>query len=160
METADPGLAVEIGEGAGDLQNAMEAAGGEAHGVGRLADELDAVAVRASRLLKRRRGAGRVGGDAVEPQRGVALLLQAARRRDTGSDLGRAFRRRGRIRSAAVTAGTSITRSMRSRRGPEIRAWYCAMQRSFGWRRQWKPGSVAWPQRQGFMAATSWKQAG
>jgi hypothetical protein len=26
--------------------------------------------------------------------------------------------------------------------------------------RQAKPGSVAWPQRHGFMAATSWKRAG
>jgi hypothetical protein len=34
------------------------------------------------------------------------------------------------------------------------------MQRSFGWRRQAKPGSVAWPQRHGFMAATSWNRFG
>ena len=64
------------------------------------------------------------------------------------------------MRSAAVTAGTSMTRSMRSRSGPERRAWYCAMQRSFGWRRQAKPGSVAWPQRHGFIAAMSWNRAG
>src|SRR5829696_5426329 len=59
--------------------------------------------------------------------------------------------------SAAATDGTSMTRSMPSRSGPERRAWYCDMQRSFGCRRQAKPGSVAWPQRHGLMAATSWK---
>ena len=62
--------------------------------------------------------------------------------------------------AAAVTAGTSTRRSMRSSNGPEIRDWYCAMQRSFCWRRQAKPGSVALPHRQGFIAATSWKRAG
>jgi hypothetical protein len=66
----------------------------------------------------------------------------------------------GRMRSAAVTEGPSMIRSMRSRSGPERRAWYCAMQRSFGWRRQAKPGSVAWPQRHGFIAAMSWNRAG
>ena len=66
----------------------------------------------------------------------------------------------GSIMSAAATDGTSMTRSIRSRSGPERRTWYCAMQRSFGCRRQAKPGSVAWPQRHGFMAATSWKRAG
>ena len=33
-------------------------------------------------------------------------------------------------------AGRSMAMSIRSSSGPESLAWYCAMQRSFGWRRQ------------------------
>ena len=66
----------------------------------------------------------------------------------------------GRIRSAAVTAGTSMLRSMRSSSGPDSRVWYSAAQRVFGPRRQVKPGSLARPQRHGFIAATSMKRAG
>ena len=62
--------------------------------------------------------------------------------------------------SAAATDGHLDDEVDAVEDGPERRAWYCAMQRSFGCRRQAKPGSVAWPQRHGFMAATSWKRAG
>jgi hypothetical protein len=49
---------------------------------------------------------------------------------------------------------------MRSSSGPDSRVWYSAAQRAFGPRRQAKPGSLALPQRQGFIAATSMKRAG
>ena len=38
----------------------------------------------------------------------------------------------GRMRSAAVTAGTSMCRSMRSSSGPDKRVWYWAVQRVLG----------------------------
>jgi len=44
--------------------------------------------------------------------------------------------------------------------GPERRPWYSAAQRAFVPRLQVKPGSLARPQRQGFIAATSMKRAG
>src|SRR3954464_14642950 len=121
-------LAVEIGERAGDLEDAVEAAGREPHGVGRLAHEGEAVPVGTGDLLDQRRRAGGVGGDALDAERGEALRLHPPRRGDAPGDLGRAFGGAGRMRSAALTEGTSMTRSMRSISGPERRAWYCAMQ--------------------------------
>ena len=44
---------------------------------------------------------------------------------------------------------------MRSISGPEMRPWYSPAQRAFGPRLHEKPGSLARPQRHGFMAATS-----
>src|SRR3954463_8840589 len=105
----------------------MKAAGREAHGVGGLADKREPLRIRPRHLFERRRGAGRVSRDALQVERGVAPRLGFARRGDPRGDLGRAFGG-GRIRSEAVTAGTSMIRSMRSSSGPEIRAWYCAMQ--------------------------------
>src|SRR5262249_61936446 len=45
----------------------------------------------------------------------------------------------GRMRSAAVTAGTSICRSIRSSSGPDSRVWYSAAQRVLG-----APAGEAW----------------
>jgi len=63
-----------------------------------------------------------IGADARMFQRGKALDLDGAGRGDPRANLGAALRGGRRTRSAALTAGTSICRSMRSSSGPEMRA--------------------------------------
>src|SRR5215212_11040631 len=52
-------LAVEVGQRAGDLQDPVEAPGGQTHRVGRVADQGEPVGVRAGDLFEER---GRAGG--------------------------------------------------------------------------------------------------
>jgi hypothetical protein len=102
----------------------------------------------------------RVGAHLRQADRGVALLLHGAGARDARGDLAASFRRRRQDEIAAVTAPTSMCKSMRSMSGPDSRPWYSAAQRAFAPRLQANPGSLARPQRQGFMAATSMNRAG
>ena len=109
-----------------------------------------------------RDGRGGVGGDAGEPE-----SLRSAR---PGA---RAPRRRARATSAEPSAGGGRMRSAaghgrhldlhdRCGRAADRTSAPDIARRSARWaaRRQAKPGSSAWPQRHGFMAATSWKRAG
>ncbi len=56
MDTADILRTVEVCDGAGDLQCAVEAAGGEAHAVGRIAQKRRSAGVRPRRRLDDGRG--------------------------------------------------------------------------------------------------------
>ena len=76
-------------------------------------------------LLEHLRRAGGVGRDPGEPEIGDSASPAAARAAATrAATSAEPSAGGGRIRSAAVTAGTSMTRSMRSSSGPEMRAWY------------------------------------
>jgi hypothetical protein len=87
-------VAVEVGEGAGDLHDPMKSAGRQAHGVGRVSDERKAVAVRAGDLFEEGRRAGGVRGDPLEPQARVAAGLAVVGDGDPRRDFGRALRGR------------------------------------------------------------------
>jgi len=79
--------------------------------------------------------------------------LAFARGRDPLGHFAAAF---GRWRQDEIGRGGSI----RSSSGPDSRVWYSAAQRVLGPRRQLKLGSLALPQRHGFIAATGMKRAG
>ena len=90
---------------------------------------------------------------------GQPLALHGARRRDAGRDIGRAF---GRRRQGEVGGARPAARRCRDRCGRAAvpRACPGSRRRSAGARPQARLGSIRWPQRQGFIAATSWKRAG
>ncbi len=56
VDSPDALLPVEIGQGAPHLQHPMEAAGRQAHGVGRIPDQRQALRVGLGDLLQQRRG--------------------------------------------------------------------------------------------------------
>ena len=131
----DAVVAVEIGQRPGDPQHAVEPASGQAHRLGRLrAAASGRCPLRPCDLLDhRRRARRRWWRRPARPMRGIALrCARRGRQRRAGRPRPSPRAGGGRMRSAAVTAGTSMTRSMRSRSGPEMRAWYSAAQRSFG----------------------------
>ena len=93
MRATHGGGAVEIGDGAGEFQDAMVSARRQGETLGRLAHESLRAGVRRGQFLDRARRRGGVGGDAGKADRRVTLGLYGARRRDAASDLRRAFRR-------------------------------------------------------------------
>jgi hypothetical protein len=94
MDAPDALLPVEVRQGTAHLQDAMKAARREAHGVGGVADEGQAVRIGLRHLLEKGGRAGRIGGDAVEPQGRIALLLPLPRLEHPGGHLGGAFQGR------------------------------------------------------------------
>ena len=136
-ESAALFIPVEVGEGSGDFQDPMKPAGRQAHGIGGSPNQNDAPSESGCAICSIT-GAGQLALVEI-PDRPKAANRRACRSRApatrslTSADPSAGG---GRIRSEAVTAGTSMDRSIRSSRGPDIRAWYCAMQRSFGCRRQ------------------------
>jgi len=160
MHASDFVGAVEIGERARDAQHAMVAARRKAHRVRRFAQQRQSTAVRARHIFEfgtRHRG---VGPDMRQSDRGIAGGLAFARQRDALGDFTAAFGRRrqdeiggGHRRHFDVQVDAIEQRSGK-------RVWYWAVQRVLGPRRQEKPGSLALPQRHGFIAATSMKRAG
>ncbi len=123
MNAADFIGAIKIGEGARDAQYAVVAAGGEPHRVGGFAQQRHPLA------------SGRATSSSTAPDTaallrtcGKPIAAYRATWRSRASATRSAISRLpsaggGRIKSAAVTAGTSICRSMRSMSGPEMRAW-------------------------------------
>src|SRR3954454_8177792 len=89
VNSPDPFLLIEVGQGSGDLQHPVEAAGGQAHRLGRVPDEGEPVAVGVGHFLQEGSRAGSVGRDRVEPQRRVASGVALLRRRDPEPDPGR-----------------------------------------------------------------------
>ena len=89
---------------------------------------------------------------------GEALALDGARGGDAGRDIGRALGRRRQGEVGRRSPAARRCRSMRSSSGPEMLALVVRPQR--GARRRPGPAPSRWPQRQGFIAATSWKRAG
>ena len=156
----DPSPAVEVGEGARELQDPVIAARRKAQPLGGVGQQPEAGSVRFGDLLDEIRRRGGVAGDALEAEARIADELDRSRRGDPRATSAEPSRGAGAIRSAADTDGTSITRSKRSISGPERRPRYWATQRSFGARLQAYPGSLADAQRHGFIAAMSWNRAG
>ena len=95
VDAAGLGCAVEIGEGAGDLHDAVIGAGGEFHLVGSVAQELKAAGIDIGNLFDQRGRAMRVGGDAGDAERCVTLRLDMARGGDAFGDAGASARRGG-----------------------------------------------------------------
>ena len=122
MHAADFVGAVEIGERARDPQHAMIAARREPHRVGGFAQQREAARVRPGHIFQHRARDRRIAADVRQSDRGITrgLPLAGGATRSATSRLPSAGG--GRMRSAAVTAGTSMCRSMRSSSGPEMRA--------------------------------------
>ena len=115
--------AVEIGERAGDLEDAVIAAGREAHLVGGGAEKRHRALRRAAPPARSGRRALGVGGHAARRAQRSARAWSARAAATRLATAALASAGAGRMRSAAVTAGTSMRMSMRSRSGPERRAW-------------------------------------
>ena len=135
----------------------MIAARGELHPLGGVSQKPHAGTVGGGDRLDQLAGL-RVAATPVEAERRVALPLECARRRRARRPRPPLARRR-RIRSAAVTAGTSTDEvdTVEQRPG-DARLVVGGAARSA--RAQTWPGSPAMPQRQGFIAAMSWKRDG
>ena len=162
MHAADLVGAVEVGERARHPQHAMIAARGEPHGVGGVAQQRKPAGVRPRHVFRApgpapphwcARAAGRSRHSARPAWHGRARRAAATSRLPSVGG--------GRMRSAAVTAGTSMCRSMRSISGPGQPALVV------GGAARVRPALAgearlrrARPQRQGFIAATSMKRAG
>ena len=85
MDAADLFRAVEVGERSCHPQHAVIAAGGEPHGVGRIAQQRKSARVRPRDILEHRAVRGGVGADVRQPDCSVALDLDRAGARDAGS---------------------------------------------------------------------------
>ncbi len=123
VDARDACLAIEIGKRAGDTKRPVIAACAESQGIGGLAQKRASGEVRRGDIFEQAPVAIGIGACPRMFQRGEALGLDCASRRDTGANLGTSFRGGRQQRSAAETAGTSICRSMRSSSSPEMRAW-------------------------------------
>ena len=160
--------AVHIGQSPSNAKDTVIAARREPQALGRLRKQLAAGRVGRRDLFQeiaiglgigrnRPRGRSAASGGAVTGKLGVARALDRAHatRAATAAEFSRAG---GSERSAGETAGTSTWRSMRSNSGPEMRDWYSRAH--LGARPQPSAASSRWPQRHGFIAATSMKRAG
>ncbi len=129
MDAADLVLPVEIGERAGNLQDAVITAGGEFQFLRRIPQKLHAGgigAAKSSMSAVEQRALVEISGRPASAKRRICRSRAIATRAATVA-LDSAGR--GRMRSAAETAGTSMRISMRSISGPEMRPWYSLMQR-------------------------------
>ena len=122
MKPADLLGAVEVGKRAGDPEHAVIAARRQPHGLGGVAQEFRALRVRLRDLLQQRSRRLRIGANLWQSGGRETRKLNVARRATRAATSAEPSAGGGRIRSAAVTAGTSIRRSMRSINGPEMRA--------------------------------------
>ena len=117
---ADVGAAVEVGDGAGDAQDAVIAAGGQAQAFGDACEQGLAFGVGGGEFFQHR--AFEIGVDAQVGVVGEAGGLHGRGRRRRGRRWWRRLRpMAGRSRSAKATGGTSTRRSKRSISGPEMR---------------------------------------
>jgi hypothetical protein len=96
MRAPDPASAVEISERAGELEHPVIAARRKTQTFGRLAQQAKTGVVCFRDLLDQIGRRGRVAGDAVEAEIGVARKLNLARGGDPRGDLRGAFARRRR----------------------------------------------------------------
>ena len=87
MQPADLFGAIEVGERAGNPQHAVIAARRQAHGLGRVAQQLLALRVRVCDLFQQRGGRLGVGADLRKAGLGLAGELDVARRRHACGDL-------------------------------------------------------------------------
>ena len=160
MNAAHSFRAVEVGERAGDPQHAMIAPGGEPHGVRCIAQKRKPGRIRACRIFEHgavRRG---VGADMRKADRSIALRLHFARAQNAlchfaaslrwrrQDEIGRGDRRHLDVQIDAVEERPGKPRLI-------IGGTACILPRL-----QVKPGSLARPQRHGFIAATSMNRAG
>ena len=158
---AGPVLAVQVRQRPGHLQDPVEAARRKPHRVGGVVDQRSPFGIGLRDLFDHGRRTGGIGGD-PRTGRGRRSAGPAARGR-----LQPASRPPPSLRSGA--AGSGRTRSRPGPRSTDRSGRAAAPTSAPGIApcsarsvaaRQTKPGSVAWPQRQGFIAATSWKRAG
>lgn len=91
MRAPDGGGAIEIGDGARELEDAMIAARRQGEALGGFAHERLRARIDRSQLLDRAGRRGGVGGDAGETDRRIALGLDRAGGGDAAGDFGRAF---------------------------------------------------------------------
>lgn len=91
MDAADGRFAVEIGQGAGDLQHAVVTAGGEFHLFGGVAQQLQAAGIGLGQFLDHRGGAAGIGADALCACALEALLLDLAGAGDAARNIGAGF---------------------------------------------------------------------
>ena len=122
VDAGDACLAVEIGKRAGDTKRPVIAACAQAERVGGLAEKRAPGVVRRGDIFEQAPVAIGIGAGARMFQRGEALGLDGAGRSDRARTSALPSEAAGSTRSAALTAGTSICRSMRSSSGPEMRA--------------------------------------
>ena len=120
MDLLHRAAAFEVGERSCDAQHAVEAAGRQAEAVDRLGDELAAGLVERGDLLQQLAVGFGVGADAVTL---VAPGLDGAGLATRAATCALPSAGGGSVKSAALTAGTSMWRSMRSNSGPEMRDW-------------------------------------
>jgi hypothetical protein len=123
MDAANFVGAIEIGECTGYAQHAVIAACRQPHGIGGLAQERKPARIRPRHILEHRARDGGVAVQMRQTDRRIARRLPLARCSDTLGNFAASSAGGGKRRSAAVTAGTSICRSMRSMRGPDMRVW-------------------------------------
>lgn len=88
VDAADSLCAGEVGDGAGDAQDAVVAAGGEAHGVGGVGQELDPAGIGLRDGVEQFALRLGIGAHALAV---VALSLDRTRFRDARRDVGTAF---------------------------------------------------------------------
>jgi hypothetical protein len=93
VDAPDPVLAVEIGEGARDLEHAMIAARRQPHRLGGIAQEREPSRIRPRHLVEQGGGAAGIGRAARKAERGVSRRLAGTGRGDAGGHLGRALGR-------------------------------------------------------------------
>ena len=105
MVARDGGFTREIGDGAGHAQDAAVAARGQTHAFGGLGQKLLPRAVRFGDGIEKFAFNLGIG---AKPRAFIARTLNGARLLHPAGNFGGAFRRRWKVRSAALTLPTSI----------------------------------------------------